>query len=50
MEAIKAKAKALAQEIEDFDKACKAAEYTDTGDAWELLERIQKGLQEIASS
>ena len=39
-------AKAIADEIDAFDKQCAETEYTDTGQVWELLHDWRKRLRE----
>jgi hypothetical protein len=38
------------QSIAEFDAACEAAEYTDTGEAWELLNKLRSALESIAAA
>lgn len=44
---LKADAAQLARRIAAFDRRCTKAEYTDTGEAWELLTAARKLLRRM---
>lgn len=46
MSRLENKAIAIVQAINEFEAECEAASYTDTGEAWALLDDIRYGLQE----
>ena len=37
----------IIKQINDFDEICDEDQYTDTGDAWDLLNRIREIAQEM---
>lgn len=39
--------KGIVKRIENFDKACNAAQHTDTGEAWDLFDAIKKDLKAL---
>jgi hypothetical protein len=40
----------VAARIADFSADCEAANYTDTGDAWALLDEAQAALRAVAEA
>jgi hypothetical protein len=42
LDKVRAALKAIRDEIRQFDRECKKAEYTDTDEAWDLLYRVRK--------
>jgi len=47
-EALLQAAAEIADEIDAFDKECASAEYTDTGEVWELMHRWRDMLRAVA--
>ena len=39
---VRAALRAIVRDFGIFDRHCKKAEYTDTGEAWEVLERMKQ--------